>query len=72
MAKPDNREDNAAHLQQHIQNTKENLQESEQYLAEHAEEISPQEKQTLQAKNARREKSIDGFHSELQDESGQQ
>jgi small acid-soluble spore protein (thioredoxin-like protein) len=69
MAKPDNREDNVENLQQSINNTIENLEESEQYLSEHADEIDVQEKQTLQAKNERREESLDAFRNEIEDES---
>ena len=71
MAKPDNRSDNAEHLQQHIDNTEQNVQETNQYLAEHAEEISAVEKQNLQEKNERRQNSIQAFASEQQDEQGQ-
>ncbi|MCA0757899.1 small acid-soluble spore protein Tlp [Paenibacillus sp. N4] len=68
MAKPDNRADNAAHLQQHINDTVENLHEAEEYLDEHADEISPDEKQVIQAKNERRKQSIAGFAEEMKDE----
>ncbi|NOU96953.1 small acid-soluble spore protein Tlp [Paenibacillus sp. LMG 31456] len=69
MAKPDNREDNVEHLQNSINNTIKNQEEAEAYLAEHADEISPSEKQTIQEKNQRREQSLQGFRSEIQDES---
>ncbi|MDQ6419458.1 small acid-soluble spore protein Tlp [Paenibacillus sp. LHD-117] len=71
MAKPDNRADNAEHLQQHIEDTQQNLQEAEAYLAEHAEEISAVEKETILAKNERRKNSIEGFEAEKQDEQNQ-
>ncbi|BBH22330.1 small, acid-soluble spore protein Tlp [Paenibacillus baekrokdamisoli] len=71
MAKPDNREDNAIHLQQHIDHTVANLQEAEDYLDEHASEISADEKQTIEAKNERRKQSIDSFIAEKQDETQQ-
>lgn len=71
MAKPDNRADNAEHLQKSINHTIENLEQTEKYLAEHAEEISPEEKQTLQAKNERREKSLNSFREEMKDEAHQ-
>lgn len=71
MAKPDNRADNAEHLQQHIENTEQNVQETNQYLAEHAEEISTVEKQNLLEKNERRQNSIEAFAAEKQDEQGQ-
>lgn len=71
MAKPDNRADNAAHLQEHIDNTQENMREAEDYLDEHASEISADEKQTIQAKNQRRQESIEGFAAEKKDETQQ-
>ncbi|MFE5317346.1 small acid-soluble spore protein Tlp [Paenibacillus sp. NPDC056579] len=72
MAKPDNRADNVEHLQKSIDNTIENMEEAEQYLAEHADEISPQEKQDIETKNERREKSLDSFRHEIKDEANQQ
>ncbi|CAM4132767.1 small acid-soluble spore protein Tlp [Paenibacillus alkaliterrae] len=71
MAKPDNRADNAVHLKQHINNTEANLKEAEDYLDEHASEISADEKQSIESKNERRKQSIDGFEAELQDETQQ-
>ena len=68
MAKPDNRKDNATHLQSHINNTIANLNEAQNYLDEHAEEISATEKQIIKAKNKNREQSIEGFKEEMQDE----
>ncbi|MCR8631895.1 small acid-soluble spore protein Tlp [Paenibacillus radicis (ex Xue et al. 2023)] len=72
MAKPDNRADNVEKLQSSINNTIENQEEAEAYLSEHADEISPSEKQTIQEKNQRRERSLQGFQSEIQDESENQ
>ncbi|MGO4374183.1 small acid-soluble spore protein Tlp [Paenibacillus sp. 2TAB19] len=71
MSKPDNRADNEVHLQQHINNTAENLQEAEDYLDEHASEISVSEKQDIEAKNERRKQSMSGFEEEKEDEAGQ-
>ncbi|TCZ76634.1 small acid-soluble spore protein Tlp [Paenibacillus albiflavus] len=71
MAKPDNRADNAEHLQQHINHTEENLHEAEDYLDEHASEISAVEKQTIEAKNERRKQSIEAFADEMKDEADQ-
>ena len=72
MAKPDNRADNVEHLQQHVQNTIENLNEAEDYLSEHADEISAEEKQSIQVKNEHRKESIEGMRSEIQDEAAYQ
>lgn len=71
MAKPDNRADNEAHLQQHIENTKANMQEAEQYLNEFADEISASEKHTIETKNELRKQSLEDFKEELKDEAGQ-
>ncbi|MBG9945422.1 small acid-soluble spore protein Tlp [Brevibacillus formosus] len=71
MAKPDDRSDNAEKLQQMISNTEVNIRESEDYLTAHAGEISAEEKATLEAKNERREESIEGFRAEIKDESSQ-
>lgn len=66
--KPDNRADNKVHLQQHIENTKANMQEAEEYLYELADELSASEKHTIEEKNERRKHSIEGFEEELEDE----
>jgi small acid-soluble spore protein (thioredoxin-like protein) len=71
LAKPDNRADNEVHLQQHIDHTVANLQEAEDYLDEHASEISADEKSAIEAKNERRKVSINGFVEEKKDEAGQ-
>ncbi|WNQ09146.1 small acid-soluble spore protein Tlp [Paenibacillus aurantius] len=72
MAKPDNRADNVEHLQEHIQNTIDNLEESESYLNEHADEISSEERETLQNKNDRRRESLAAFREEVKDEAHSQ
>jgi small acid-soluble spore protein (thioredoxin-like protein) len=69
MAKPDNRADNEAHLQEHIDHTVANLHEAEDYLDEHANEITADEKQSIGAKNERRKESIQAFVDEKRDES---
>lgn len=71
MAKPDNRADNEVHLQQHIDHTLGNLREAEEYLDEHADEITSDEKQAIEAKNDRRKESIRSFIAEKKDESQQ-
>lgn len=68
LAKPDNRADNEARLQENIDHTVANLREAEDYLDEHAEEISADEKHGIEAKNERRKDSIDGFAAEKKDE----
>ncbi|MDR3542111.1 MAG: small acid-soluble spore protein Tlp [Desulfosporosinus sp.] len=71
MAKPDNRADNEAHLQDHIDHTFAHLREAEDYLDEHADEITAEEKQDIEAKNDRRKESIKGFIAEKRDEAQQ-
>jgi small acid-soluble spore protein (thioredoxin-like protein) len=72
MAKPDNRKDNVAHLQNAVQNTIENYQEAKDYLEEFGDEISTQEKNQIDEKNERRKHSISGFQEEIKDESRHQ
>ncbi|MBD3918936.1 small acid-soluble spore protein Tlp [Paenibacillus sp. PR3] len=66
--KPDDRSNNAARLRESIQNTQDNLRESEDYLDEHAEEIAPSELNALKQKNSNRQSAISGFENELEDE----
>jgi small acid-soluble spore protein (thioredoxin-like protein) len=68
LAKPDNRADNKAHLQEHIDHTLANLREAEDYLDEHADEITDFDKHAIEAKNERRKDSINAFIAELKDE----
>jgi small acid-soluble spore protein (thioredoxin-like protein) len=68
MAKPDNRSDNVAHLQEHVQNTEDNLEEAEGYLDEHANEISHEELDGITEKNQNRRQSISAFREEIKDE----
>ncbi|MCQ6562870.1 small acid-soluble spore protein Tlp [Paenibacillus mendelii] len=68
MAKPDNRANNAERLHNAAENTAENLNEAVDYLDEHADEISASEIENIEAKNERREESIAGMKSEIEDE----
>lgn len=68
MSKPENRADNKAHLQEHIDNTVANLHEAEDYLNEHVGEITAGRKQKIEAENHRREESIKGFETKLNHE----
>ncbi|SHI25756.1 small acid-soluble spore protein Tlp [Desulfosporosinus lacus] len=61
MSKTDNRVDYKAHLQEHIDHTAANLKEAEDYLDEHAGEITAVKKHIIEAKNDRRKESIEGF-----------
>ncbi|MED1724482.1 small acid-soluble spore protein Tlp [Brevibacillus parabrevis] len=71
MAKPDDRSDNAAKLQEMARNTEENISEANDYLAAHAGEISAKERADIEAKNERRAESAEGFRSEIEDETSQ-
>jgi len=68
MPKPDDRSDNVEKLQEMVQNTIDNLEESESYLDEHADEIAPQEREAISENNENRRQSIEGFRSEIRDE----
>ncbi|MEF3301642.1 small acid-soluble spore protein Tlp [Paenibacillus sp. GYB003] len=70
MAKPDDRSDNAEKLDRMARQTAGNLEEAEQYLDEHGDEISATEKHDILAKNERRRSSIAGFEEEAQEERG--
>ncbi|WP_438445767.1 small acid-soluble spore protein Tlp [Gorillibacterium sp. sgz5001074] len=72
MAKPDNRADNVRKLQENVQNTLKNLDEAEEYLDEHADEISTTELNDIKQKNANRRESIAGFREEIKDEAAHQ
>ncbi|EST52340.1 spore protein [Brevibacillus panacihumi W25] len=71
MPKPDDRSDNVEKLQDMLQDTEQNIRESQDYLRAHGDEISAKEKQDIEEKNQRREESIDGFRAEIQDEASQ-
>ncbi|WP_433946389.1 small acid-soluble spore protein Tlp [Paenibacillus sp. SN-8-1] len=66
--KPDDRSDNVEKLQKHIHNSIENYREAQDYLSEHADEITAEEKSDIEAKNHRRLESIAGFRNEVKDE----
>lgn len=72
MAKPDDRSDNREKIQRMITNTIDNLEASENYLEEHAEEIAPQEREALKQKNKNRRQSLKGFRNEIRDEASQE
>lgn len=68
MAKPDDRSDNVEKLQEAVQNTIDNLEESEHYLDEHSVELSPDEKNILTQKNQGRREAIASMRNEIKDE----
>lgn len=71
MSKADSRAVIKAHLQEHIDRTTANLHEAEDYLDEHASEITAGKKQQIEAENARRVESIKGFASKIRHEEHQ-
>lgn len=64
---PDNRTDNVEKLQTMVQNTIENIEKSQAT----AEFSSSEERANIEAKNHRREESIQAMRNEIQDESSQ-
>jgi small acid-soluble spore protein (thioredoxin-like protein) len=68
MAKPDNRADNVENLQSIINHTIANHEEADEYLAAHADEVSPQQREAILDKNERREESLEALRSEIKDE----
>jgi small acid-soluble spore protein (thioredoxin-like protein) len=68
MAKPDDRSDNVDKLQEMVQNTIGNLEESEEYLNEFADQLPEQEKQAIHDNNENRRASIEGMREEIKDE----
>lgn len=70
--KPDDRSNNPERLERMIGNTLQNLNEAEDYLEAHEEEMSAEAKQQIREKNQRREESIQGFREELKDEVAEQ
>jgi small acid-soluble spore protein (thioredoxin-like protein) len=68
MARPDSREENYQKLRKQAKHTLENLNESEEYLAEHAEELSPEEAANIRAKNERRRNAADEYLDEAEEE----
>lgn len=70
--KPDDRRDNVEKLQEMIDDTIQNIEETESYLQAHGDEISEEQKQQLLAKNKRRQESLEGFRDEIKDEAQHQ
>jgi len=68
LARPDDWEDSEDRLQDRIDHTFANLRETEDYLDEHADEITDDKKQAIEAKNDRRKASIKDLVSEKKDE----
>lgn len=65
MAKPDNRKDNVARIQNNIDNTIANYRETEDKIKL---VDDPTQKKEMQAKNERREQSLQNMKEEIKDE----
>jgi small acid-soluble spore protein (thioredoxin-like protein) len=62
--KPDNRNDNVEKLQDMVQNTIENIEESHETM----QFATAEERAAIEAKNQRREESIEAMRNEIRDE----
>ena len=62
--KPDDRLDNVEKLQDMVQNTIENIEEAQETM----QFASGEERAAIEAKNKRREESIESFRNEIKDE----
>ena len=65
--KPDDRSDNVEKLQSMVQNTIENIEEAQDTM----QFASPEERERIEAKNQRREESIQAMREEIKDEASQ-
>lgn len=66
--KPDDRSDNVEKLQDHLRETHENLEDAEDFVKAHEEDMPPEQTEDLEAKNERRREAIRGFRDEIKDE----
>lgn len=67
--KPDDRSDNVEKLQEHINNTLENIELAEETMAGAS---NPQMKEQIAAKNKRREEALNNMRHEIKDEAQDQ
>lgn len=68
MANPDDRSDNVEKLQNALENTMQNVHQSEDFLKAHSDEMHENERKDVESKNRRREEAIEGFRAEIKDE----
>ncbi|WP_079530033.1 small acid-soluble spore protein Tlp [Halobacillus hunanensis] len=68
MAKPDDRSNNKERIEKNIGHTLQNMDEANDYVKAHSEEMSQDEMNQIQEKNQRREESIESLREELKDE----
>jgi len=65
---PDDRSDNVERLQDHLRNTYENLEEAEDFVKAHDEDLPPKQIDQVRDKNERRRQAIRDFRDEIKDE----
>lgn len=63
--KPDNRKDNVERIQEHIDETLQNMEMADEMIANTSNEKTKQE---LREKNERRDQALDGMRHEIRDE----
>ncbi|WP_163526141.1 small acid-soluble spore protein Tlp [Halobacillus ihumii] len=68
MAKPDDRSNNKERIEKNIGHTLQNMDEANDYVKAHSEEMSQEEMNQIQEKNQRREDSIESLREEIKDE----
>ena len=68
MPNPDDRGDNVGRLQEHIEDTQENMREARDFLKAHGDDMRSGDRRDIKEKNERRERAIHGFRREIRDE----
>ncbi len=68
MAKPDDRSNNKERIEKNIGHTLQNMDEANDYVKAHSEEMSQEEMNQIQEKNQRREDSIESLREEIKNE----
>ena len=68
MARPDSRTENVDRLEKTVKHTLENVDDSQQYLTEHADELSPQQASDIRASNERRLANVKTLEREIEEE----
>ncbi|WP_152656631.1 small acid-soluble spore protein Tlp [Oceanobacillus sp. CFH 90083] len=66
--KPDDRSNNTERIENTIAHTLQNMNEAEDFVKAHAEEMNAHDKKDIESKNERRRESIEGLRAELKDE----
>ncbi|MFD1412296.1 small acid-soluble spore protein Tlp [Oceanobacillus jeddahense] len=66
--KPDDRSDNVKKIKNTIDHTLQNMDEAEDYVKAHSNELNSADKEDILSKNKRRRETIEGLRSEIEDE----